>query len=275
MRTGKIIIVDDNETVLKTLRVILAREFKTVLTVQIPTLLPALLREEDVDVVLLDMNFSTGKQTGGEGLFWLDRIREYSNPPEVVLITAFGDIELAVASLKKGAADFIIKPWENDKLVNTVIAAWEKRLKKTTSSAQQVFAGDKSEQVTSDEANIVKQLIDFFLKKYAAAYGKPFPSLDRETRDKLTDQLLSGDILTVEQSIERAMLLNNAMQLTADDFIFDEAEPVSSTSLTLDDIEKQFIQTVLAEKKGNLTLTAQQLNISRQTLYNKLKKYSL
>jgi len=275
MRTGKIIIVDDNETVLKTLRVILSREFKTVLTVQVPTLLPALLREEDVDVVLLDMNFSTGKQTGGEGLFWLDRIRERSNPPEVVLITAFGDIELAVASLKKGAADFIIKPWDNDKLVNTVIAAREKRLKKTTSPVQHILANDKSEQVSSDEANIVKQLINFFLKKYAAAYGKPFPSLDREARDKLTGQLLSGDILTVEQSIERAMLLNNAMQLTADDFIFDETEPASSTSLTLDDIEKQFIQTVLTEKKGNLTLTAQQLNISRQTLYNKLKKYNL
>jgi DNA-binding NtrC family response regulator len=124
MRTGKIIIVDDNETVLKTLRLILSRKFKTVLTVQAPTLLPALLRESDVDVVLLDMNFGTGKQTGGEGLFWLDRIRERNNPPEVVLITAFGDIELAVASLKKGAADFIVKPWENDKLIATVTAAW-------------------------------------------------------------------------------------------------------------------------------------------------------
>jgi DNA-binding NtrC family response regulator len=272
MRTGKIIIIDDNETVLKTLRVIFSREFSTVLTVQYPTLLPALLREDDVDVVLLDMNFSTGKQTGGEGLFWLDRIRERSNPPEVVLITAFGDIELAVASLKKGAFDFIIKPWDNDKLVTTVTAAWEKRLK---SMADQAFAGDRGEQAVSEEANIVRQLIDFFLKKYATAYGKPFPSLDREARDKLTCRLLTGSIPIVEQSIERTMLLNNAVQLTAEDFLFDEAGPVSSTALTLDDIEKQFIQTVLTEKNGNLTLTAQQLNITRQTLYNKLKKYDL
>jgi len=275
MRTGKIIIVDDNETVLKTLRVILAREFKTVLTVQVPTLLPALLREDDVDVVLLDMNFSTGKQTGGEGLFWLDKIRERSNPPEVVLITAFGDIELAVASLKKGAADFVIKPWDNDKLVATVIAAWEKRIERKVGAVSQALADSKSGQSVSDEANIVSQLTDFFLKKYAAAYGKPFPSLDREARDKLTNQLLTGNIPVVEQSIERAMLLNNAIQLTADDFIFDEVEPSYSNCLTLDDIEKQFIQTVLTEKKGNLTLTAQQLNISRQTLYNKLKKYNL
>ncbi|MDH6304542.1 DNA-binding NtrC family response regulator [Parabacteroides sp. PF5-5] len=263
MRTAKIIIVDDNETVLKTLRVILSREFKTVLTVQFPTLLPALLREDDVDVVLLDMNFGTGKQTGGEGLFWLDKIRERSNPPEVVLITAFGDIELAVASLKKGAADFIIKPWENEKLVNTIIAAWEKRRERIFNPA------------SPDETNIISQLIDFFLKKYAVAYGKPFPSLNREARDKLTNQLLTGNIPIVEQSIERAMLLNNTVQLTADDFIFDRTELAASTSLTLDDIEKQFIQTVLAEKKGNLTLAAQQLNITRQTLYNKLKKYDL
>lgn len=275
MRTGKIIIVDDNETVLKTLHVILSREFKTVLTVQLPTLLPALLREDDVDVVLLDMNFSTGKQTGGEGLFWLDRIRERNNPPEVVLITAFGDIELAVVSLKKGAADFIVKPWDNDKLIATVISAWEKRLDRKTRPVSRAFANNKSEQTASDEAIIVSQLTDFFLKKYATAYGKQFPSLDREARDKLTGRLLTGNIAIVEQSIERAVLLNNALKLTADDFIFDESEPVSSTSLTLDDIKKQFIQTVLADKKGNLTITAQQLNISRQTLYNKLKKYNL
>lgn len=271
MRKGKIIIVDDNETVLKTLRVIFSREFKTVLTVQMPTLLPALLREDDVDVVLLDMNFGTGKQTGGEGLFWLDRIRERENPPEVVLITAFGDIELAVASLKKGAVDFVVKPWDNDKLVATVRAAWEKRQERINAPLSQVFVGDKIDQNAVD----VRQLIDFFLKKYAAAYGKPFPSLDSEARDKLTSRLLTGNILIVEQSIERAMLLNNAMELTAEDFLFDVTESASSTSLTLDDIEKQFIQTVLAEKKGNLTLVAQQLNISRQTLYNKLKKYNI
>ena len=275
MRTGKIIIVDDNETVLKTLRVILSREFSSVLTVQFPTLLPALLRDGDVDVVLLDMNFGTGKQTGGDGLFWLDRIRERNSPPEVVLITAFGDIELAVASLKKGAADFIIKPWDNDKLVATIVAAWEKRLERATPSMSQAFADSEKEQAASDEAGMARLLINFFLRKYATAYGKPFPSLDLEARNKLANQLLTGNIPVVEQSIERAVLLNNAMQLTADDFIFDEAEQASSTSLTLDDIEKQFIQTILAEKKGNLTLTAQQLNISRQTLYNKLKKYDL
>ena len=117
MLDGKIILVDDNEAVLKTLKMILAREFKTVVGVSVPTLLPALLREGDVDIVLLDMNFVTGRQDGSEGLFWLDRIVGRPDPPQVVLITAFGDIELAVSALKRGAADFVVKPWDNEKLV--------------------------------------------------------------------------------------------------------------------------------------------------------------
>ena len=74
MLDGKIILVDDNEAVLKALKMILAREFKMVVGVSVPTLLPALLREGDIDIVLLDMNFVTGRQDGSEGLFWLDRI---------------------------------------------------------------------------------------------------------------------------------------------------------------------------------------------------------
>ena len=117
MLDGKIILVDDNEAVLKTLKVILAREFKTVVGVSVPALLPALLRGNDVDIVLLDMNFGIGRQDGSEGLFWLERIVDRPDPPQVVLVTAFGDIELAVSALKRGAADFVVKPWDNDQLV--------------------------------------------------------------------------------------------------------------------------------------------------------------
>ena len=120
MRDAKIIVVDDNEAILRSLRTVLSHEFKTIVTVSSPVLLPALLRNGDVDLVLLDMNFGTGKQGGGEGLFWLDRILELKNPPAVILITAFGDIELAVSSLKKGATDFIVKPWDNENLIQTL-----------------------------------------------------------------------------------------------------------------------------------------------------------
>ncbi len=291
MRNGKIIIVDDNEAVLKTLRIILSRAFRTVVAVSNPTLLPALLREEDVDVVLLDMNFGTGKQTGGEGLFWLDRIRERGNPPAVVLITAFGDVELAVASLKKGAADFIVKPWDNDKLLATLINAWEQHLRIRTTPVsradteehpvvgQGTFTAQEPLPVSGQEEDsgdrlVIDQLLDYFLRKYATAYGKAFPVLDSEAHLKLTAILRNGNLQLLQQCIERAMLLHHTSHLTAADFYTAEPEP-SATPLTLDEMEKQFIQTVLYEKNGNLTLTAQQLNISRQTLYNKMRKYGL
>lgn len=270
MINGKIIVVDDNEAVLKTLRMILSREFKTVVCAQVPTLLPALLREDDVDVVLLDMNFGTGKQSGGEGLFWLDRIRERPNPPEVVLITAFGDIELAVASLKKGAADFIVKPWDNDKLLSTIHAAWQTRSERKPNSLR------KESEFPSDETDsVVPLLVNSLLRKYATAYGKPFPGITPEALHKLSDMILNGDLSVFQQTIERAVLLSDSSLLDADDFYTEESSSPSSRPVTLEEMEKQFIAEVLTEKKGNLTLCAQQLNISRQTLYNKMRKYGL
>lgn len=270
MINGKIIVVDDNEAVVKTLRMILSREFKTVVCASVPTLLPALLREEDVDVVLLDMNFGTGKQSGGEGLFWLDRIRERQNPPEVVLITAFGDIELAVASLKKGAADFIVKPWDNDKLLSTVVAAFKSHTGRKLNSIRV-----DPELHSDDTDSVVTLLVNSLLRKYATAYGKPFPGVTPEALRKLSDMTLNGDLTLLQQSIERAVLLSDASLLDAGDFYTDDPSASASHPVTLEEMEKLFISEVLAEKKGNLTLSAQQLNISRQTLYNKMKKYNL
>lgn len=270
MRNGKIIVVDDNEAVLKTLRMILSREFKTVVCASVPTLLPALLREDDVDVVLLDMNFGTGKQSGGEGLFWLDRIRERPNPPEVVLITAFGDIELAVSSLKKGAADFIVKPWDNDKLLSTVIAAWESR-----SGRKQNSSRKESEFLSEETDSVVTLLVNSLLRKYATAYGKSFPGITPDALHKLSDRMLNGDLSLLQQTIERAVLLSNSSVLDSDDFYMEDLPVPFPSPVTLEEMEKQFISEVLTEKKGNLTLCAQQLNISRQTLYNKMKKYNL
>lgn len=270
MINGKIIVVDDNEAVLKTLRMILSREFKTVVCAQVPTLLPALLRDDDVDVVLLDMNFGTGKQSGGEGLFWLDRIRERPNPPEVVLITAFADIELAVASLKKGAADFIVKPWDNDKLLSTIHAAWQTRSERKPNSLR------KESEFPSDETDsVVPLLVNSLLRKYATAYGKPFPGITPEALHKLSDMILNGDLSVFQQTIERAVLLSDSSLLDANDFYTEESSAATSRPITLEEMEQQFIAEVLTEKKGNLTLCAQQLNISRQTLYNKMRKYGL
>ena len=171
MRNAKIIVVDDNEAVLRSLRTILSHEFKTIVTVSSPVLLPALLRNGDVDMVLLDMNFGAGKQSGGEGLFWLDRILELKNPPAVILITAFGDIELAVSSLKRGASDFIVKPWDNEKLIQTLVHVWEHRMESNTDKA----------------SSVAESLINALLKKYTEAYAKPLPRLTAEAVDKLSD----------------------------------------------------------------------------------------
>lgn len=269
MRNGKLILVDDNEAVLKTLKVIFSREFKTVVGTSDPTLLPALLRENDVDVVLLDMNFGTGKHDGGEGLFWLGRILDRPNPPAVILITAFGDIELAVSSLKKGAADFIVKPWDNDKLITTVTTAFDRRFKRNTDAGRIEGEFDPDE-----KESVVRLLVTSLLKKYAVAYGKILPRITSGAFCKLSDLIQGGDLSTLQQTIERAVLLTNAPVLDASDFHMEETAP-PARPLTLEEMERQFIGEVLAEKKGNLTLCAQQLDISRQTLYNKMRKYGL
>ena len=130
MIEARILIIDDNVAVLQSLRLVLKSSFSTVVAVSDPQLIPAIINKENVDVVLLDMNFGKGKMDGKDGLFWLDRIKHRSGldrPPAVVLITAFGDISLAVDSLKQGGDDFIQKPWDNDVLIRKVTEAVEKR----------------------------------------------------------------------------------------------------------------------------------------------------
>ena len=117
---GKLLIVDDNKSILSALEILLQDEFDEVKTISNPNLLLSLIETGDFDLILLDMNFSAGVSTGNEGLYWLGRIQELKPDMEVVLFTAYGDVELAVKALKKGAADFILKPWDNDKLKATL-----------------------------------------------------------------------------------------------------------------------------------------------------------
>lgn len=113
----KLLIVDDNKAVRTTLKLVLAKEFDQIVAVGDPRLLPALLQQDDVDAVLLDMNFDNRRLDGADGLFWLGRVKAMENAPAVVLITAFGDVELAVKAMKQGAEDFVTKPWDNDDLI--------------------------------------------------------------------------------------------------------------------------------------------------------------
>ena len=196
MTDAKILVIDDNTAVLSTLKIILKSVFRTVVAVSDPQLIPALISAGDVDAVLLDMNFGSDKLDGQDGLFWLDRIMNRSgleNPPAVVMITAFGDVGLAVTSLKKGALDFIQKPWDNNDLIR-----------------------------------------------------------------KLHEAIAKRDALYAEKQ-------RNPAGETA------EEEAPSS----LDEMEKLTIQRVLESSGRNLTVAAEKLGITRQTLYNKMKHHGI
>lgn len=197
MNPYKILIIDDNLSVLRTLKLVLNGVFKTVATVPDPKLIPALLQTGDVDVVLLDMNFDARKLDGEEGLFWLNRINEIPNAPAVVLITAFGDIDLAVRSVQQGAEDFITKPWDNQTLIQKLEAAITKhRVKQQTAT-------------------------------------------------------LAAEAASLHTQIE------------------------ASQQLSLEELEKKHILEIVDQEHGNLVNAAERLGISRQTLYNKLKKYDV
>ena len=192
-----IAIIDDNKAVLQSLKLVLEGVFRSVTVMTLPNALPAILAAGKVDAVLLDMNFSAQKLDGQEGLTWLRYIKEQENPPAVVMITAFGDINIAVNSLKEGAEDFITKPWDNDELVEKLLAAIDKC---------------------------------------------------REQKN-LNRKASEADVLIEKQETLKQM--------------------------TLDEVEKQHILEMMQECGNNLSDVARRLNIGRQKLYSKLKKYGL
>ena len=128
-KRGKILVVDDNAGIRRTMEILLPLQFAQVRTIPSPTTLPRALQEFLPDVVLLDMNFSASINSGGEGLFWISEIKRMMPRVEVVLFTAYADVQLAVEGMKRGAFDFIVKPWENDKLLTTLASARDKAMK--------------------------------------------------------------------------------------------------------------------------------------------------
>jgi len=122
MKNGSILIVDDNKNVLSALRILLNNYFEEVHLLSSPNMLVSTLREKNSDIVLL-MNYSAGINTGNEGLYWLSEIKKTDSELPVVLFTAYADIELAVKALKEGASDFVVKPWDNAKLLATLQSA--------------------------------------------------------------------------------------------------------------------------------------------------------
>ena len=128
-KKGKILVVDDNAGIRRALEILLPMHFESVRTIPSPATLVSSLEQFQPDVVLLDMNFNTSINTGNEGLYWAGEIKKMAPEVEVVLFTAYADIQLAVEGMKRGAFDFIVKPWDNDKLIDVLTSARNKARK--------------------------------------------------------------------------------------------------------------------------------------------------
>ena len=122
-KNGNILIVDDNRNVLTALQLLLKPYFNRIELLPSPVTLPSVLRETEWNVLLLDMNFTSGINNGNEGLYWLHEVLRLRPKLPVVLFTAYADIDLAVRGIKEGATDFVVKPWDNQKLTDTLLKA--------------------------------------------------------------------------------------------------------------------------------------------------------
>ncbi len=152
---GNILIVDDNKSILTSLEILLIPEFSSVRPVANPNQIFSELRKKDYNLVILDMNFSAGVNTGNEGFYWLGRIKEQYPDISVVMITAYGDVDTAVRALKEGASDFVLKPWDNEKLLATLKLAIQLNLsKKEVKQLKDRESGLKKE-INRDQREII------------------------------------------------------------------------------------------------------------------------
>ncbi|MEM7515040.1 MAG: sigma-54 dependent transcriptional regulator [Bacteroidota bacterium] len=149
-RAYSILIVDDDEDILLSAKMVLKRHFSSVTTENNPHKLEQLLQASPVSLVLLDMNFTSGFTSGKEGLRWLKKIKKISPETQVILMTAFGDVQLAVRGMKEGAADFILKPWENDQLIQII-----KQIKGDNPSPSSRAVASRTSASTSTKTEII------------------------------------------------------------------------------------------------------------------------
>ena len=452
VKQGTILVVDDNKGVLNALEMLLSGVFREVITIRNPNQIEGALESGKVDVVLLDMNFSAGINSGNEGLYWLSRIKGIAKGIPVVLFTAYADIDLAVRAVKEGATDFVVKPWDNAKLIATLLAAYrlnesrrevkqlkerEEVLKGQLAPEREVVWGESEamrrvyrliEKVAVTDANVlitgengtgkeivareihalskrnsevmisvdmgavtetlfeselfghvkgaftdaredrigkfeaankgtlfldeignlsyalqskllvaiqsrkiirvgsnklinvdirlvcatnsdlprmvregtfredllyrintihieipplrergkdVLLLADSFLQVYGRKYRKPDLSFSRETRERLLTYSWPGNVRELQHTIERAVSMCDRQELRPEDFLFKNIPEQVSVGETLEDMEREMIRQALERHKGNLSAVAAQLGITRQTLYNKMKKFNL
>ncbi|PLX20070.1 MAG: sigma-54-dependent Fis family transcriptional regulator [Marinilabiliales bacterium] len=451
-KNGKILIVDDDLNILKSLKILLDDEFDFIKTISNPNLLLSEYKKEAFDVVLLDMNFSAGINTGNEGIYWLNEILKIDTLATIVLITAYGDVNLAVKAMKEGASDFIIKPWNNEKLIYTLKSAIKikqsqlkiNKLSKDNASLSNEISKPKEkivgsspsmkeifsliDKVATTDANVLilgengtgKELIareihqksnrklkpminidmgsiseflfeselfghkkgaftdakedrigrfeianegtlfldeignvpfslqskiltaiqkqeitpvgsnytlpinvrlitatnknleklislgtfredlyyrintvqvelpplrkrkediipiaEYYLKFYSAKYDKPSIEMSKDAIKALIQYQWPGNIRELRHTIEKAVILSSDMTLNANDFMLKQESTSSEWPLKFEEIEKLAIQRALENNSGKMIDAARELGLTRQTLYNKIKKYNL
>lgn len=192
---GKILIIDDDEDVLLAAKMLLKKHAHEVIIEKNPNKIPFLLNNDSYDVILLDMNFSQDTTSGKEGFYWLAEIMEKDPTAVVIMITAFGDVEMAVKALKEGATDFVLKPWQNEKLLATISAAI--KLKKSYDEVDKLKQTRK--QLQDDSNQPFKEIIG-----KSSAIKQVFSIIDK-VADTDANILILGENGTGKELVSRAI----------------------------------------------------------------------
>ena len=198
LHQANILIVDDDKDVLTAVRFLLKMEVKTILTETNPDNIHKLVTENDLDIILLDMNFRSSINTGNEGLFWLKEIKKRKPSLSVIMITAYADIDLAIKSLKEGAADFIVKPWHNEHLLNILSETLRKQATLSLHDALPILF-HKLQKIAPTDANILilgengtgKDLVARYIYQSSLRRNQPFVKVDVGS---LTETLFESEL---------------------------------------------------------------------------------
>jgi len=206
-KTGRILIVDDDPDILLTARVVLKKHFNCIKTASRPEMLENILKDHDFDVILLDMNFKSGRTSGEEGLSYLKKTLSIDKNVQIIMMTAYGDIHLAVEAMKLGAADFIVKPWENEKFIATVNTAC--RLACSNKMLEKLKIRDDALRsvINKDYSGIIDQ---------SEAMKAVFKSIEKVAKTD-ANVLISGENGTGKELIARA--IHEKSQRAAEAFI--------------------------------------------------------